>query len=245
MRRALAAITILVVLPGCAAIQDWHYDTVNCLRSECAWATCTKNPVRIICASDYGRGWKEGYLCVTRGGTGHMPSLPPRRYWSPKYQTPRGQQAIASWNAGFQDGVIAAERRGAGLYHYVHPNGIPQPGPGDSFNSFSPAEVVPTQAPFPGTTEIPPAPPPETLPPNGNRVIEEPSVDGATSRPGLPTVDAAGLSHSQSCSPMVPVIERLPPCSDTAYDPAPPSAGMLCELEAGSSHPNGERNRDR
>jgi hypothetical protein len=141
MRNALASIAILLITPGCAAIQDWHYNEVNCLRTECAWIKCAGSVRCVICASDYGHGWKEGYFCVSTGGSGQPPTLPPKKYWCAKYQNSDGQQAIADWYAGFQDGVIMAERRGAGQYHYLHPHGLPTGCPEQYVDGLSQAQA--------------------------------------------------------------------------------------------------------
>ncbi len=125
MRKALASIMILLMLPGCAAMQDWHYGAEKRLQSELAWATLTKNPYRILCPSDYGHGWKEGFRCIATGATGNPPTLAPDQYWSVQYQSPEGQEAIAAWFAGFHDGAVAAGAGRVGLFHYIGPHGMP------------------------------------------------------------------------------------------------------------------------
>jgi hypothetical protein len=204
MRSALASLTILLILPGCASLQDWEYDTVNSVRTEYAWARTVKNPLRIVYAADYGSGWKAGYLCVTTGGAGHAPTVPPNKYWSPWYQTPTGRQAVADWYAGFQDGVISAERCGAGRYHYVGPEAITSNYIGGPAPGLPPQDLVPGSI-EPAPTAAPPSElPPETLPPG----INSPAVDQSLIQ--QPDNGAAGPIFSGAQSATASTIERLP-----------------------------------
>jgi hypothetical protein len=226
MRNALASITILLILPGCAAIEDWHYSTTNCLLSECAWVKCAKNPLRILCPSDYGVGWKEGYRSIAMGGAGNPPTLPPKQYWSPKYQSPDGQQAIAAWYAGFHDGAVAAESSGTGQFHYLRPYGMPAACPDHNVIESHP-EVLPPEPPPAGPSELPLGLQSQRLPPSDNQAVNDPPLDGSPFTGSVPTVVAPGSGRAGLHPPLNPVTERLPSCSDTAYDSAVPPANMI------------------
>ncbi|HEX3657661.1 MAG TPA: hypothetical protein VHV55_17860 [Pirellulales bacterium] len=121
---------VVTLLPGCASMQDCHYEATNALRSQIAWYHAAPNACQGLCPSDYGKGWRMGYYAVTMGGGSHPPSLPPREYWSAHYQSPAGQAEIAAWYRGYQDGAIRAERRGAGNFHYLHVHDSGLHGPG-------------------------------------------------------------------------------------------------------------------
>jgi hypothetical protein len=211
MRNVLAALTILLIVPGCAAIQDWQYKSANSLRSECAWARCAKNPLWIVCPSDYGTGWKRGYACVAMGGSGHVPTLPPKKYWSPMYLSANGQQAVAAWNAGFQDGAVAALHAGAGQFHYLGANRMPVACHDNSGSGFPPHEVVPGSGSPAGASGLPYEPPPETLLPYGNGGAGGPAFDGASSARSVPNSYMTGLGHMESPPPSGPMFEPLPP----------------------------------
>ncbi|MDA1230716.1 MAG: hypothetical protein O2856_08080, partial [Planctomycetota bacterium] len=42
------------------------------------------------------------------------PTLPPRLYWKPCFQTPKGQHQIQSWFDGYSHGALAAQQDGYG-----------------------------------------------------------------------------------------------------------------------------------
>jgi hypothetical protein len=46
---------------------------------------------------DFGEGFRAGYLDVAGGGDGCVPVLPPRKYWSWRYQSPEGQAKTNAW----------------------------------------------------------------------------------------------------------------------------------------------------
>src|SRR5262245_59264262 len=50
---------------------------------------------------DFGEGFRSGYLDVAGGGDGCVPVLPPRRYWSWRYQSPEGQAKTNAWFEGY------------------------------------------------------------------------------------------------------------------------------------------------
>ncbi len=233
MRAVLATISIMFLLPGCAAYQDWEYRTANGMRSELAWADYTKNPLRIACPSDYGHGWKEGYLCVATGGSGHPPSVPPRQYWHPKYQSCKGQEAVAAWYAGFQEGAASAARAGVGQYHYLRPPGTQCHNPPDLHDSgthdFSAAQTPPmSQVAAPPADLYPPAMAPETLPPGAGRNMNTSPIDASPSdqrfelppantvpNPGGPMFEAPFGPQAKLMPPVDLTVERLPVCNDS------------------------------
>lgn len=68
---------------------------------------------------DYGMGFRAGYIDVAAGANGCPPILPPRRYWSWRYQTPEGQQKMAAWFKGYSVGAAAADKDGIGNWSEI------------------------------------------------------------------------------------------------------------------------------
>jgi hypothetical protein len=68
---------------------------------------------------DFGEGFRAGYRDVAAGSDGCPPPLPPRNYWSWKYQSPEGQAKIAAWFAGYPHGARAAEEDCAGNWREI------------------------------------------------------------------------------------------------------------------------------
>ena len=67
----------------------------------------------------FGEGFRDGYVSVASGGGSCPPAVPPRKYWSWKYQTPEGQCKVAAWFEGFSYGAQAAESDGAGNFQQI------------------------------------------------------------------------------------------------------------------------------
>ncbi len=68
---------------------------------------------------NFGEGFRAGYRDVASGSNGCPPPLPPRQYWSWKYQNPEGQAKIAAWFAGYPHGAKAAEEDCAGNWRQI------------------------------------------------------------------------------------------------------------------------------
>jgi hypothetical protein len=67
----------------------------------------------------FGQGFRDGYAAVAAGSDGCVPALPPRHYWSWKFQTGEGQAKVAAWFAGYPHGVQAAQEDGAGHFQQI------------------------------------------------------------------------------------------------------------------------------
>ena len=68
---------------------------------------------------DFGEGFRAGYRDVAAGGNGCPPPLPPRSYWTWKYQNPEGKGKIAAWFSGYPYGAKAAEEDCAGNWGQI------------------------------------------------------------------------------------------------------------------------------
>ncbi|MCA9263139.1 MAG: hypothetical protein KDA60_04800 [Planctomycetales bacterium] len=80
-------------------------------QARAAWRRAGGVPANTGHVRDYARGWKSGYYDVATGSNGIAPALPPKRYWATKYQSPRGQESVREWYAGYQRGAAAAQSR--------------------------------------------------------------------------------------------------------------------------------------
>lgn len=67
----------------------------------------------------FGQGFRDGYRDVAGGGSGCPPPVPPRKYWTWKYQTAEGQCKVAAWFEGYSHGARAAEEHGAGYFQDI------------------------------------------------------------------------------------------------------------------------------
>lgn len=158
----------------------------------------------------FGEGFRDGYASVASGGNGCPPPLPPRKYWSWKYQSPEGQAKVAAWFSGYPFGAKAAEEDGAGLFQQIQVSypierqyspefnysmGLPDP-PAENI----PAEKVPVPAPVDGLSD-PGLPPLRSSEANEAAPIA-PTADNASWRPeDFDAGRVVAASHWQPDSP--------------------------------------------
>ncbi|MCE3015802.1 MAG: hypothetical protein ACK56W_04385 [Pirellula sp.] len=95
-------------------LRDKH--TIAAKRAWNARSSCFQNQKYI---KDFARGFRAGYMDVADGGTGCVPSFPPREYWGWRYQSCEGQAKVSAWFSGFPHGVRAAEEDGIGNYYQM------------------------------------------------------------------------------------------------------------------------------
>jgi hypothetical protein len=69
--------------------------------------------------ADFGAGYRSGYRDVAAGGNGCPPALPPRCYWTWKFQTAEGQGKVSAWYAGYPHGAAAAAQDCAGNWSNI------------------------------------------------------------------------------------------------------------------------------
>jgi hypothetical protein len=134
-RFGLAAMLGAALLPMCsgcstftAANNAWTYNRQwndkmlrdkHVVASRRAWnarSSCFQNQKHI---KEFSRGFRAGYMDVADGGTGCVPSFPPREYWGWRYQSCEGQEKVSAWFSGFPHGVRAAEEDGIGNYYQM------------------------------------------------------------------------------------------------------------------------------
>lgn len=114
---------LLAVLPcctGCYTLADRVDECSMKMRAkwlaEKAWWSLESYYDTVPHEPHFAKGFKKGYADVVFGRSGRQPALPPRSYWSPRYQTPEGRHKIHTWFDGYSHGALAAEQDGvAGL----------------------------------------------------------------------------------------------------------------------------------
>lgn len=109
---------LLVSATGCTAIQDSCIEAETSMRNHVlaskAWAHWSWCYDDLDYPAHFAKGFKAGYEDVLAGGKGCQPTLPPRWYWKPCYQSPEGRCKIAAWFDGFSHGAVAAQQDGYG-----------------------------------------------------------------------------------------------------------------------------------
>lgn len=70
-------------------------------------------------STDYQAGFIAGYTAICNGETGELPTMPPKRYWASRYQSPDGQHKSQAWFRGYPEGVTAARQDGISSYRDI------------------------------------------------------------------------------------------------------------------------------
>jgi hypothetical protein len=176
--------SVLAFLPlaGCATMQDVHYEATQKLRTECAFlhfCWCSDEWID----SDYGKGWKAGYLDVLTGGDGQPPLVAPRCYWAPSQVLKHGDQKRHDWYVGFQDGAMMASVEPD--THYVK---IWNPTPTVQPAGYYEAPASPTSEPRPAPPSEAPAlkPMPDTSGTDWNSSGRNPAIPVDSNLPPVP-----------------------------------------------------------
>jgi hypothetical protein len=103
---------------GCATIADCCIEQEtsmrNCVLAQKAWGNWSWCYDDLDHPFHFAKGFKAGYKNILEGGKGCQPTLPPRWYWKPCYQSPEGRCKIASWFDGYSHGALAAQQDGYG-----------------------------------------------------------------------------------------------------------------------------------
>jgi hypothetical protein len=109
---------VLLTAAGCNTMHDCINDCETSMRNHvlsqkawCQWSWCYDD---LDHPYHFARGFKAGYEDILAGGSGCQPTLPPRCYWKPCYQSAVGRSKINSWFDGFSHGAVAAQQDGYG-----------------------------------------------------------------------------------------------------------------------------------
>ena len=110
-------------LCGCYQFGDGFDEVVsggrNRVRAQYAWWQSRSVYDGMNNEGDFSSGYRAGYRRVAAGGDGAPPTLPPRRYWSPLFQSQGGQQQSVTWFDGFHHGALAAQQDGVDQYSQI------------------------------------------------------------------------------------------------------------------------------
>lgn len=167
---------LLCCTAGCSALQDHCIELETDLRNQIlaqrAWGEWSWCYDELDHPKHFARGFKDGYTDVINGGNGCQPTLPPKCYWKPHYQSPDGRACIEAWFDGFSHGALAAQQDGQANLGQIPIS------PTARMNLNSRNAAVP--APW-TSIRTAPVPAPEALPPGGRDV----SPETRNSRPSL------------------------------------------------------------
>ena len=116
---SLAGLSMLLFsAAGCNSISDMCLEKEMCCRDHVlvhkAWAEWSWCYDELDHPHHFAKGFRAGYDNILGGGKGCQPTMPPRCYWKPCYQTPEGQCQTQSWFDGFSHGALAAQQDGYG-----------------------------------------------------------------------------------------------------------------------------------
>jgi hypothetical protein len=169
----------LVELAACnLSYEAWlcKEHTVACVRNRKAAeqalreSYCLNSSQRY--SADYEKGFKAGYTDqLDANALLAPPAIPPKHYWSDRYQTPEGHVAIEDWFRGYQQGAHTARISGQREFlavpfvgHGPAPGMLPPQNPmPETEGAASGVNSTPLASPFPIVTptaeQLPPARP--------------------------------------------------------------------------------------
>jgi hypothetical protein len=114
-------------------------------------------------SSNYAKGFKEGFAdYLVSGGSGEPPLVPPPRYWTTRYESPTGVQAIEDWYAGWRHGAAVARATGYREQRILIPLSGPVTRPDETYYrrptapANEPAKTDPLEPPLPTPRRLPP-----------------------------------------------------------------------------------------
>ena len=109
---------LLFSAAGCNAISDMCLEKEMTCRNHVlackAWGEWSWCYNELDYPMHFAKGFRAGYENILAGGKGCQPTLPPRLYWKPCFQSPKGQCQIQSWFDGYSHGALAAQQDGYG-----------------------------------------------------------------------------------------------------------------------------------
>jgi hypothetical protein len=191
--RLMASLVIAAVGPGCslvclgtsgvageARLSLIHKQLHSRARqlADQAWEELRSTDSAVAQSEDYERGFKDGFVRTVWWGPEEAPVVPPSGYWSARYQSPEGHQAIADWAEGFRRGVSVALQSGAAMSLKL---------------PSSTSQTLPAGAPAAAHLAPVPAPSP-TVPVPGKEIetLPLPRPAPAAPLPMVPLLDAGG-----------------------------------------------------
>lgn len=194
------------------------------------------------CLAHFGHGFCQGYRDVAAGGNGCLPVVPPRSYWSWRYQTAEGQAKVAAWFDGYPAGAIAAAEDGAASWSQIQVSpaieaqyaargiGPPPGGPGPGMPGMpgGPPGLPPDELP-PGPMGLPPLAPevkkPVRVTPQAPRLTSDPRMgmpEGNSPTARMPAVQPTAFTEAAAGNPLreTPIATAGAPLPDRTFQNA-------------------------
>lgn len=148
------------------SVNDFVLNWRNSNWSQRAWAEREEQFAGQIHSDDFKEGFRAGYTEIAQGGVGCLPTVPPRKYWSWRYQSPDGQARVDAWFAGYPEGVKAAQDEGIGDWSSINvrtaavtPPTTPIQAKADAAPAIAPPTFVQEQTRSPEIQRLPPLTP--------------------------------------------------------------------------------------
>lgn len=70
-------------------------------------------------SADFRDGFCSAYVNYAEGFPGTAPPLPPRKYWTAHFRTPKGHAQAADWFSGYEAGMACVQTEPMGEYNVV------------------------------------------------------------------------------------------------------------------------------
>jgi hypothetical protein len=167
-QRLILLIGLAVVCTGCSLTQgvknylayndnsnDFVMGWRNSVWSSQAWHNQKHYFVGHPEIRAFGAGFRDGYQAVAAGSNGCPPPLPPRKYWTWKYQTAEGQAKVAAWFEGYSHGATAAEEDGADNFQDIQVSYLIETQHSPEFQAGTIPEFNPGEYIVPGSISVP------------------------------------------------------------------------------------------
>ncbi len=120
MRSSFLLMAVFTALgSGCATVADYQYTTINKIKAWACWQEAKSALPDDHVDRHFGKGYRAGFLDVTRGGDGTLPPVAPKDYWSAKYACGADECAVQQWYRGFMLGSSHALSCGLNHCYYV------------------------------------------------------------------------------------------------------------------------------
>ena len=196
---------LLVSSAGCNAIEDHvvscETNTRNMVLAEKGWmnwASCYKE---VDYKHHFSKGFRDGYTNILEGGKGCQPTLPPRCYWKPQFQTPAGRAKTNAWFDGYSHGATAAQQDGFGSLQQL-------PISPTARANLMARQAPPSAACFAGMTKLGETDPVYHPDVHGGTSVDEPPMEI------LKTPDIEMPPESNIIEPVRPYDEGTPPVEE-------------------------------
>jgi hypothetical protein len=217
-----------------------------------AWREEVASDAELVGRSDFGVGFRDGFVDYTyAGGNGEPPPVPPRRLWNVMFRAAEGRERSQEWFAGYRRGAQASREGGfrsmatiqSSLFGYPDAGGVHlAPGPMGPSMGMEP-EAIWNEGEMLPAPDAAPLPPPEAPATNGLPPGPR-NVSPATESPAVPSDEPQnqGRDRTPATDPPSrpdPVREQLPPEEPLDLDlPAMDESTIdLRELGNGTAEP--------